>query len=1106
MSLRSFFSVKASGLPVSRATGTPTAVLVGLFLLAPLAFASPATAASAVAPAPAWQITNFGAPTVLSPSIGKHGKLIVVVENVGGAPSAGDIVLEDHLPAGLTVVRTTTQPASPEDEFPECEGQEPSELKCTYTEAVVPSGFIVLEAEFEVTGSVGPLANAVTVSGGNAAIATSEMTSMRLGSEHERGPAGVSRFSFDETGSAGEPVTQAGGHPHFQTTTVLFNNQFVEGIIEKAVPVEGVKDLVFYLPVGLLGNAAVTSPCPASIVETEREVSGCPPSSRVGTVLPFISNGVFASTSDPTRAHGIYSITPEKGYAAEFAFTDLNLTFVSYASVVRHDGTYMLRVAIPGVPTLAHLIGLVATFYGDIKEQFPVGEKEVAYDRGSFLTNPSDCQASPEAREASVAMNTFEQPETQPSEAVRPFFESVPAFSALEGCELLQFTSSLGVAPQTTQADAPSGYEVGLEVPQAPNDPAGLGTPPVRDVSVTLPEGTTVSPSSANGLEACQETGANAINIEGGESEEVAADGLKRPAAGHCPFASQIASVTATTPLLAGEEQLKGHIFLATPKCGGEGQPGCGPQDAENGNLYGLYLELQDPQAGIVVKVPGHASVNPSTGQITTSFDDNPQFPFSKLVVSTNTGPRAPLANSQSCGLATTNGTVVPWSTPYTPSSTPSSAFEVQGCTGGFAPSFSAGTVSPQAGTHSPFTLILKREDREQNISTISTTLPQGLLASVANVAQCPEPQATVGGCPSSSEVGTTTVGVGSGPDPYYVTGRVYFTGPYNGAPFGLSVVVPAVAGPFNLGNVIVRGSIMIDPHTAQVTATSSPLPRIIDGVPLRLRTVNVTLNDQAFTFNPTSCAQLSITGTVYSTQGASAAVSSPFAAAGCRNLPFKPSLSASTRAKTSKASGASLTIRVGSGSGQANISKVRLVFPKQLPARLTTLQKACTEGQFNANPAGCPAGSVIGTATARTPVLAHALTGPIYLVSHGGAAFPDAVVVLQGEGVLLYLDGNTNIKKGITTSTFNSVPDAPISVFEATLPQGPHSAFATDIPTKAKGDLCGQSLTLPATITGQNGAQISQNTKIGVSGCPKSKKAKTKKKTNGKGKKRRKK
>jgi hypothetical protein len=314
----------------------------------------------------------------------------------------------------------------------------------------------------------------------------------------------------------------------------------------------------------------------------------------------------------------------------------------------------------------------------------------------------------------------------------------------------------------------------------------------------------------------------------------------------------------------------------------------------------------------------------------------------------------------------------------------------------------------------------------------------------------------------------------------------VYLTGPYQGAPFGLSIVTPAKAGPFNLGNVIVRAKIEVDRNTSALRVTSDPLPQIIDGVPLRIQTVNATIDRPGFMFNPTNCAQQAIVGTITSAQGTSAGVASPFAVAGCANLPFKPSFKAGTQAKTSKANGASLTVRVGSGAGQANIAKVRVVLPKQLPARLTTLQKACTEKQFNVDPAGCPPESDVGSATAVTPLLAHPLTGPAYLVSHGGAAFPDVVFVLQGEGITLYLDGNTNIKKGITTSTFNSVPDAPISSFVTTFPEGPHSVLATNIPANAKGSLCGQKLTMPTTITGQNGAVVTQTTKIVASKCPK--------------------
>jgi hypothetical protein len=312
--------------------------------------------------------------------------------------------------------------------------------------------------------------------------------------------------------------------------------------------------------------------------------------------------------------------------------------------------------------------------------------------------------------------------------------------------------------------------------------------------------------------------------------------------------------------------------------------------------------------------------------------------------------------------------------------------------------------------------------------------------------------------------------------------------------------VVPEKAGPFNLGNEVVRAAIGIDPHTAALTVASDPLPQQKDGVPFRLKTVNVTIDRPNFVFNPTNCSQQTIAGSIAGvlpdgTRGATASVSSPFAVAGCKNLPFKPKLTALTQAKATKANGASLHVKVVSGPGQANIGKVKVDLPKQLPSRLTTLQKACTAAVFEANPAACPAASVVGTGTAVTPVLKNPLTGPAYLVSHGGAAFPDLEIVLQGEGITLDLDGNTNIKKGITSSTFKSVPDAPITTFDLVLPEGPHSALTAFVPSSKNYSLCGQTLAMPTAITGQNGAVIKQTTKIAVSGCPKHKKAKPRKK-----------
>jgi hypothetical protein len=432
-----------------------------------------------------------------------------------------------------------------------------------------------------------------------------------------------------------------------------------------------------------------------------------------------------------------------------------------------------------------------------------------------------------------------------------------------------------------------------------------------------------------------------------------------------------------------------------------------------------------------------------------------------------------------------------------------------------FSPSFTAGTVSPAAGTYSPFTLTFSRQDGEQDLSGITVGMPEGLLGMLSGVSQCGEPQASKGECGEASKIGETTDTAGAGGEPLVRGGEVYLTGPYKGAPFGLSIVVPANAGPFHLGNVVVQAAINVNPTTGAATVTSNALPQSRDGVPFRLRTVNVDINRPGFIFNPTGCGVKQITATITAAQGASAGVASPFQATGCQGLPFKPEFTETSQANATKANGASLTVKIKQAAGESNIAKTDVQLPLQLPSRLTTLQKACLESQFNANPAGCPEGSDIGTGTAVTPVLKAPLTGPAYLVSHGGAAFPDVEFVLQGEGVKIILDGKTDIKKGITYSNFESVPDAPISSFTASFPEGPHSALT------AYGSLCqptetitttkrvtrrvkghnhkvtvkttktiAKTLTSPTTIVGQNGAVVKQTTKITVLGCPKTKPA----------------
>jgi hypothetical protein len=797
--------------------------------------------------------------------------------------------------------------------------------------------------------------------------------------------------------------------------------------------------------------------------------------------------------ASPGETSAIYNLVPDRGYPAEFGLTVLNKLLVFYASVVPTTAGYALRVYSPGILEAWAVDGISLTFFGD-----PAQADGGSTSPAAFLTNPVDCSAGPLA--AKVEADSWENP------GVWSTVESV-AYPQITGCNLLQFQPAISAAPEYTQADEPSGYGVSLSVPQAPNLSPDLATPVLRNASVTLPEGVSLSPAAADGLTGCQETGPEGINLTAeelgngypGGNGSPYDDGQPHPEHGHCPSTSVIGSAEVTTPLL--EKPLKGNVFLAEPKCGGPTQAACSEASATNGELYGLYIEVEG--SGVILKLKGEASANPATGQLSATFKENPQLPFSELKLHFNAGARAPLANPQTCGSFITSSNLEPWSAPGTQNTAATSFFNIDWDGAGgvcpaalpFAPSFAAGTVTSTAGSFSPFTLTFARHDREQNLAQITLNTPPGLLGRISGVPQCPEAQANTGTCSSASQIGTASVAAGSGSQPFWVTGPVYLTGPYKGAPFGLSVVVPANAGPFHLGNEIVRSAIYINPVTAQLTIVSDPLPKKLDGIPFRLQTVNVTIDKPGFMFNPTNCSQQQITGTIAGAQGASAGVSSPFAVAGCSNLPFKPSFTVSTSGKTSKQNGASLHIHLSTNEGpssnpqvpnEADIAKVDVQLPIALPSRLTTLQKACTAAQFESNPAGCPEGSFVGTAVAHTPILNAPLAGPAVLVSHGGAAFPDLVLVLQGEGVRIDLVGNTDIKKGRTYSRFETVPDAPVTSFDLTLPTGPHSVLAAYVPASANHSLCGQTLVMPTTIVGQNGAQVTQGTNIAVTGCGK--------------------
>jgi hypothetical protein len=1079
-------------------------VAAGVFLQA---FGSGAMAAT---PAPAWNIhsvaqpTNFSAgdtadcesnPEGVPPGPAPCDTYRVVVRNVGGAASSGPVTITDALPSEGFTVRFVKgielQEGLVEANPMEC-SSEPysSPVTCSYSSPVPPDGVLIMSVNVSVApGLPREVLNAATVEGGGAiSMSTSEPSTSENGvNGTSETRFGIADFGISVNGVDGRADENAADHPFGILTNLDLNS------IKVTLPAEGLKygppqepkNVAVYLPPGFIGDPQAVEQCtPASLVLSTYQ-AGCPRGSIVGTVTVDL-HGEFLNTGvRELAATSLYNLTPEAGYPAEFGFTYLGIPVFMYASLVHRGSEYMIRVSAHGIPE-EELVGFSLEFFGNPSEKvhnsvFPA----------AFLTNPSRCSAGP--LNARVELDSWEEPNNWVSA------EST-VYQNLTGCNLLQFNPELTVSPEVTKNDTPSNYEVDLRVPQALNSFASLASPDLKDAVVVLPEGLNISPSAANGLVGCAATGPNGIDIPSGvhnpataeEGEAIGADSLSHLTPGNCPTKSRVGEVEISTPLLSAP--LKGSVYVAQPSCGV-----CTEADAEEGRMVGLYIEAEG--FGVVLKLAGKVEVGGygphsqavgiKPGQLRTTFTENPQLPVEDVKLRINGGQRSSLSNPQTCGRATTVSAIVPWSYAETPTANPSSFFNVNGCSGspGFAPGFTAGTVTPLAGGFSPFTLTLTRKDGDQNLGGVSVQMPPGLAGMLAKVPLCGEPAAQQGSCPEASRIGTVSAAAGAGSEPLWLSGPVYLTGPYNGAPFGLSIVVPAVAGPFNLGNVVERASINVDVHTAQVTTTSGPLQQSRDGIPFRLKAINVTVDRPEFIFNPTDCSQLGIRGTVAGVMpnglsGTSVPVSNQFAVTGCKNLPFKPSFRASTKAFHSRKNGAGLHVSVGSATGQANIREVKVELPRVLPSRLSTLKLACTEKVFEANPAACPKGSRVGTAVAHTPVLSVPLTGPAYFVSHGSAKFPELVVVLQGEGVTVILNGETFISKsGITRSTFRTVPDVPVTKFDLELPTGPTSALA------GTANLCKNKLVMPTTIKGQNGAIVKQSTKVSVSGCPKAKK-----------------
>jgi hypothetical protein len=792
---------------------------------------------------------------------------------------------------------------------------------------------------------------------------------------------------------------------------------------------------------------------------------------------------------------------PPPGAAAAFGFNVAGVgVFIHLLGGVNSAGEYELTSDTRDIPQFGLFSGLTAELWGspsDPSHDYRRGHcaGEVNFGNAcpteplstAFLTMPTRCSADPLT--VGIAADSWEEQGRFISGTSRTEDEEGNPLG-VSGCNALEFHPTIESKATTNLADSPTGLEFKIHQPQD-EDYEGLSTAALKDVKVTLPEGMTLNASAANGLTACSESQIGYLPSGGKIHFSTVANS--------CPDASKLGTLEVNTPLLA--EKLPGTIYLARP------------YENPFGNLTAIYLAIESPERGIVAKLAGKVEANPETGQLTATFTENPQLPIEDFETHFFDGPRAALKTPLTCGTEETTTTLVPWSTPEGQDSHPSDSFQTSLPAGGQGncpaseagapnePAFSAGTEAPSAGAYSPFILKLSRKDGTQRLTGIDTTLPKGLTGKLAGIPYCSEAQIAQaqarevpnGGaaeqqspsCPAATEVGTVTAGAGAGITPLYVPGHAYLAGPYKGAPLSLAIVTPAVAGPFDLGTVVVRTALFVDPETARIHAVSDPLPTIIDGIPLDLRSVDLRLDRPGFTLNPTSCEPMQITGSAPTLPGQSAAFTSPFQVGGCSALKFAPKVALSLKGGTKRNKNPALKAVVTYPNGNyANIASAQVTLPHSEFLDQSHIGTVCTRVQFAASQ--CPKASIYGFARATTPLLDKPIEGPVYLRS-SSHKLPDLVAALNGQ-VDVVLAGRVDTGKGAgLRNTFEAVPDAPVSKFTLEMEGGKKGLLVNS------ENLCRKQQRAIVSFTAQNGKAFEATPPIANS-C----KAKAKKKHRG--------
>jgi hypothetical protein len=1048
--------------------------------------------ATAAEPAPAWEVQAISAPTNFKP--GRESGLDTYeafFANSGAkATDHSEITITDTLPEGLGVKSVALQHSgfglglAESAVFAEsaCETEvvgAQRTVTCKVTDALLPAkepakltpdNQLRLVVHVTVPASAdGPLVNEVAIEGGGA-----EPVSAQLENEASEAVVlpGFQSFDTEMTDRDGEPVTGAGSHPYAYTTSFVVNTEVAPpGSSAPLQPAGGnLKEIEVPLPPGLLANPTALRRCTSQQFNSIHSVNPgggdaypneCPAASAVGVVAVRQFEGAGGNIRAP-----LYNLVPPKGMPAQFGFMILGIP-IYIDTEIRSDGDYGATGLLHNLPEAKKVTAARTTIWGvpwegshdhmrgqcaeAVAPSCPVEEPTVK----PFLRLPSSC-----ADPLSFAMGI--ETWVKLGTVVSAPEVTLPAPT---GCELPDFSPTIEAKPTTDVADAPSGLHFNLHLPQAANeDPEGLGEADLRDTTVTLPPGLLVNPSSANGLDGCSPA---EIGLSTPVGQASASFTSTSPS---CPNASKLGKVTVRTPLV--DHPLPGAVYLADPF-----------RNPFN-HLLAIYIAVDDPQTGVVAKLAGRVQADPATGQLTTTVTDSPQVPFEDFELDFFEGARAPLRTPATCGTHTTTTSLKPWTSPaFGPNATPSDSFQItQGAGGGACPTspgaqpnspgLTAGTQAPVAGAYSPFALRLARADGSQEIKGIDLTLPPGLTGRLAGLSYCSDGELASAtsksgraeqgspSCPGASELGTVTVAAGAGPAPYHASGKAYLAGPYKGAPISMAVVTPAVAGPFDLGTVVVRSALQVDPETARIKAVSDPIPTILQGIPLDVRSIDLRVDRPDFTLNPTSCEPFAFSGAALSVLNQSASLNQRFQVGGCQDLAFKPKLDLRLKGGTKRADHPQFTATLKMPPRGANIAEASVALPRSVFLDQANIRTVCTRVQFAAK--ACPKGSVYGTAKAWTPLLDQPLEGPVYLRSSDNL-LPDLVADLNGQ-IHVVLHGRTDSIRGGIRNTFEGVPDAPASKFTLTLKGGKRGLLVNS------RDICKGKNKATAIFTAQSG------------------------------------